>query len=99
MSERTRRRYHYRHEQRQLWRHTPKAAGLFATHHQGLSMILYLHGFRSSPQSYKASLLAQAMTERGLADKWVCPQLPASPAAAISMATHLIEQAQSRGVD
>lgn len=62
-------------------------------------MILYLHGFRSSPQSYKARLLAQAMAERNLAEQWLCPQLPASPAAAIAMANQLIEQAQARGVD
>lgn len=56
-------------------------------------MILYLHGFRSSPRSHKALLLAQAMQERGLADKWVCPQLPASPQRAIALCDHLINQA------
>lgn len=56
-------------------------------------MILYLHGFRSSPKSYKAELMAQAMQERGLADQWVCPQLPASPQRAIALANYLIEQA------
>ena len=29
------------------------------------SSILYLHGFRSSPTSFKARLMADAMTERG----------------------------------
>ncbi|MBP6019901.1 MAG: alpha/beta fold hydrolase [Burkholderiaceae bacterium] len=62
-------------------------------------MILYLHGFRSSPLSYKAKLMGAALAERGLAELWVCPQLPASPAAAIAMATHLIEQAQAQGVN
>jgi predicted esterase YcpF (UPF0227 family) len=63
-------------------------------------MILYLHGFRSSPQSYKAALLAQAMRERGLADQWVCPSLPASPRRAFELANYLIEQARdTRGVD
>lgn len=62
-------------------------------------MILYLHGFRSSPQSYKAQLMAAAMAKRGLADQWICPQLPASPAAAMSMATNLIELAQHEGVN
>ncbi|MBF6615331.1 YqiA/YcfP family alpha/beta fold hydrolase [Pollutimonas thiosulfatoxidans] len=56
-------------------------------------MILYLHGFRSSPKSHKAALMAQAMQERGLADQWRCPQLPASPARAMALANHLIEQA------
>lgn len=54
-------------------------------------MILYLHGFRSSPDSLKARLMAQAMTERGLAAAWHCPQLPASPAAALQLALDLAE--------
>jgi predicted esterase YcpF (UPF0227 family) len=49
-------------------------------------MILYLHGFRSSPHSAKAQLLAQRMARRGLADQYYCPQLPASPKAAAALA-------------
>ncbi|MGB6104775.1 MAG: YqiA/YcfP family alpha/beta fold hydrolase [Pusillimonas sp.] len=60
-------------------------------------MILYLHGFRSSPQSYKAALMAQAMRDRGLADQWLCPQLPASPKRALELCNHLIEQAAQSG--
>ncbi|MFA5489019.1 MAG: YqiA/YcfP family alpha/beta fold hydrolase [Candidimonas sp.] len=56
-------------------------------------MILYLHGFRSSPQSFKATLFAQAMNDKGLADRWLCPQLPASPQRALELARHLIEKA------
>ncbi len=59
-------------------------------------MILYLHGFRSSPRSFKAELLGQALARRGLAHAWVCPQLPASPARAFELANHLIEQACAR---
>ena len=62
-------------------------------------MILYLHGFRSSPKSYKATLLAQAMAERGLSDQWVCPQLPISPAGAIDLTNTLIQQAHDNGLD
>lgn len=62
-------------------------------------MILYLHGFRSSPKSFKASLLARAMQERGLEHRWVCPQLPASPAQAAALGNRLIEQARDRGLD
>ncbi|WP_233234624.1 YqiA/YcfP family alpha/beta fold hydrolase [Bordetella sp. LUAb4] len=54
-------------------------------------MILYLHGFRSSPASFKARLMAQAMAERGLADDWRCPQLPASPREAIALAMSLAQ--------
>ncbi|PLC50428.1 esterase [Pollutimonas subterranea] len=56
-------------------------------------MILYLHGFRSSPKSSKATQMAQAMQERGLSQEWVCPQLPASPQRSIALASHLIEVA------
>ncbi|WP_312999264.1 YqiA/YcfP family alpha/beta fold hydrolase, partial [Achromobacter animicus] len=49
-------------------------------------MILYLHGFRSSPDSFKARLMADAMAARGLTEAWACPQLPASPREAIDLA-------------
>ncbi len=62
-------------------------------------MILYLHGFRSSPHSTKAALLARAMRERGLESQWLCPQLPASPHAAIEQSMHLVRQAEQRGLD
>ncbi|MGI9024993.1 MAG: YqiA/YcfP family alpha/beta fold hydrolase [Burkholderiaceae bacterium] len=42
-------------------------------------MILYLHGFRSSPRSIKAQQLAKRLEQRGLAAAWCCPQLPVSP--------------------
>ncbi|WP_075255952.1 YqiA/YcfP family alpha/beta fold hydrolase [Herbaspirillum camelliae] len=53
-------------------------------------MILYLHGFRSSPQSYKARLMGQRMADLGLQDHYLCPQLPASPAAAIALAGAMV---------
>lgn len=55
--------------------------------------ILYLHGFRSAPASYKAQVLAQEMHRRGLSDAWQCPQLPASPQQAAHLARALAEQA------
>lgn len=57
-------------------------------------MILYLHGFRSSPLSFKASLMAQAMKDRNQEHDWCCPQLPASPGQAFALAWDLIEQAR-----
>jgi hypothetical protein len=45
-------------------------------------VILYLHGFRSSPQSNKARMVRAALGARGRLDDLVCPQLPASPRAA-----------------
>lgn len=52
-------------------------------------MILYLHGFRSSPQSFKARLLGERMAAQGRAGEYLCPQLPASPRAAIALANEL----------
>jgi predicted esterase YcpF (UPF0227 family) len=53
-------------------------------------MILYLHGFTSGPQSHKAQALGARMRERGLGDKFLSPQLPASPRQAIALASGLI---------
>ena len=39
-------------------------------------MIVYLHGFNSSPQSHKAQLMGRYMRERGLASEYACPALP-----------------------
>ena len=54
-------------------------------------MILYLHGFRSSPKSFKARVVGVRMLELGLSDDLLCPQLPASPAAAIALALKLAD--------
>ncbi len=53
-------------------------------------LILYLHGFTSGPRSFKAQALAAHLGRRGLADRFVCPQLPPSPAAAVALAESLI---------
>ena len=46
-------------------------------------MIVYLHGFNSSPQSHKAQVLKRYMEERGLAREYACPALPVSAQAAV----------------
>ena len=53
-------------------------------------MILYLHGFRSSPLSFKARLIGQRMAALGRAAEYQCPQLPASPREAIALAEKLV---------
>lgn len=45
--------------------------------------LLYLHGFRSSPQSTKARTMAQYVREHHPHVTWYCPQLPPSPQAAM----------------
>lgn len=47
-------------------------------------MILYLHGFNSSPQSHKAQVLGRYMAERGLAHRYACPALPPLASQAIA---------------
>jgi uncharacterized protein len=49
-------------------------------------VIVYLHGFRSSPQSFKARLLAARLAGLGRGAEWLCPMLPVSPAEAIALA-------------
>ena len=53
-------------------------------------MILYLHGFRSSPKSMKARVVGVRMLEMGLEAELRCPQLPASPKAAMELALSLV---------
>jgi predicted esterase YcpF (UPF0227 family) len=49
-------------------------------------MILYLHGFNSSPQSTKAQYLKAYLEERGKGSEFLCPQLPHEPERAIAVA-------------
>ena len=53
-------------------------------------MILYLHGFRSSPNSFKARLLAARLAELGRVDEWRCPMLPVSPLDAVALAEETV---------
>lgn len=56
-----------------------------------LTHILYLHGFKSSPKSFKAQMLArhiEALNAQGAALTWCCPQLPPSPAEAWALIQH-----------
>jgi predicted esterase YcpF (UPF0227 family) len=48
--------------------------------------LLYLHGFRSSPRSFKALRLQAWLAAHRPGVRWWCPQLPPSPAAAIALA-------------
>lgn len=56
-----------------------------------MTAVLYLHGFRSAPASYKARVLAEDMAARGLSQHWHCPQLPPSPRQAIAMALEIAQ--------
>lgn len=47
-------------------------------------MIIYLHGFNSSPQSRKAQTLRSYLEERGREAQFACPQLPHWPEQAVA---------------
>lgn len=47
--------------------------------------LLYLHGFRSSPQSAKARQMADLVARQHPGVQWWCPQLPPSPQEAMAL--------------
>jgi predicted esterase YcpF (UPF0227 family) len=47
-------------------------------------MILYIHGFNSSAQSFKARVMRERLAALGRAAGFACPDLPHRPAAAIA---------------
>jgi predicted esterase YcpF (UPF0227 family) len=55
-------------------------------------MLIYLHGFNSSPGSHKAQLLQRYMQEHGLGDQYRCPALPDLPMHAIALVEAEIAQ-------
>ena len=59
----------------------------FMVTNKPLTHLLYLHGFRSSPQSAKARIMAQHMATHHPEIHWWCPQLPASPKEAMAWLT------------
>ena len=48
-------------------------------------MLIYLHGFNSSPGSHKAQVLRHYMQEHRLDDQYCCPALPHEPRRAIAV--------------
>lgn len=55
-------------------------------------MLIYLHGFNSSPGSHKAQLLKRYLEEHGLGDRYCCPALPHLPKRAIALVEAEIAQ-------
>ena len=53
--------------------------------------LIYLHGFRSSPRSFKARLLDERMKALGRGGDFLCPQLPASPARAVEHVSQALQ--------
>lgn len=53
--------------------------------HEPITHLLYLHGFRSSPQSAKARRMAEWVRTQRPDLHWWCPQLPPSPREAMAL--------------
>lgn len=58
-------------------------------------MIIYLHGFRSGPQSWKSRCLKARMDHLGLGDRFWCEQLPVSAHDAIALAEAAIARSST----
>ena len=54
--------------------------------------LLYLHGFNSSPQSHKAQLVTQYMSDNDCLDQLICPHIPAVPEEARLFLEQLVEE-------
>jgi predicted esterase YcpF (UPF0227 family) len=61
-------------------------------------MIVYLHGFNSSPQSSKAQYLKRYLGGRGLGDEFSCPQLPPLPNLAVERIEAELERLRGRKI-
>ena len=62
------------------------------------TLLVYLHGFRSSPRSSKAVMTGEAVKALASAENtidWYCPQLLASPKESMAMVTKYIDQSKA----
>ncbi|MEO8629979.1 MAG: YqiA/YcfP family alpha/beta fold hydrolase [Betaproteobacteria bacterium] len=64
----------------------------------GRFMLIYIHGFNSSPASHKSQLLHDRLKGMGRAAEFSCPALPYAPAAAADMLRKEIGTQPPRGV-
>lgn len=61
-------------------------------------MILYLHGFQSSPQSFKAQLILDRLKALNCEGEYICPQLFPSPAKSVEIALNLVRACPSESL-
>ena len=62
-----------------------------------VTLVVYLHGFRSSPNSTKAVMTGEAVRALSTKDhsyEWYCPQLLASPKESLKMVVRRIDHAK-----
>ncbi|MFW2373222.1 MAG: YqiA/YcfP family alpha/beta fold hydrolase [Gammaproteobacteria bacterium] len=55
-------------------------------------MLIYIHGFNSSPESFKASLLRKYVASMGLGDTFLVPELSSIPSLAILQLENLVQE-------
>lgn len=61
-------------------------------------LIIYIHGFNSSPDSFKASCFVEWMAEAGRSDEVLVPALPHWPQLAIRQLEQLVEEHAGRDI-
>ena len=61
-------------------------------------MLIYVHGFNSSPQSFKARLLSERMNALGSGAEFACPELHHRPGRAIAQLESLLTTASGTRV-
>jgi predicted esterase YcpF (UPF0227 family) len=61
-------------------------------------MLIYIHGFNSSPASFKAALLKQRLEALGRGAEFVAPALPVSPARAAALLDGLARRHPGAGL-
>lgn len=59
------------------------------------ALLIYLHGFNSSPSSYKARFLADYLAQHGCEKQYLVPALDYCPAAALAQVQKIIETHQA----
>jgi hypothetical protein len=57
-------------------------------------VLIYIHGFNSSPASHKARLLRGRLRALGRETEFACPALPHQPAAALRLLQDLVAQSE-----
>jgi hypothetical protein len=61
-------------------------------------LLIYLHGFNSSPGSHKAEVLKRYMEARGMGGQYCCPALPHLPERAIALIESAIAKHPAQSV-
>ncbi len=61
-------------------------------------LVLYIHGFNSSPASYKSRYFKQFLDAKHPGNEFICPELPDYPQQAIELLSRIIESSQVQSI-